>query len=134
MKLLTHKTTTPTRKFVRKERKVTRNVIADVCDYCDNMVTSQMVNIMDSLGCTNAMATHSTGKVSMHDIECYYGTMKKGSEIPIYFYGGALQQGNGASHFEMVEGTVADWVADTILYQMSQDIADAWEMFRWLKD
>lgn len=120
-----------TRTFVRKERKVTRNVVADVCDYCDLMVTSQMVNVMNQLGCTNAMAQHSTGRVSIHDIECYYGTMKKGVEIPIFFYGGALQQRETTSNFEMVDGTVADWVADTILYQMSQDIAEAWELFKW---
>ena len=127
MKLLELKTRT----FVHKERKITRTTVADVCDYCDLMVTSQMVNIMDNLGCTNAMATHSTGRVSIHDIECYYGTMKKGVEIPIYFYGGALQQNGVTSAFEMIEGTVADWVADTILYQMSRDIEQAWELFKW---
>ena len=130
-KLITH---TPQREFVRKERKITRNLVADVCDYCDLLYTSQMVNIMDSIGCTNAMADHSTGKVSMLDLECYYGTIKKGSDIPVYFYGGALQQGDGSSHFEMIEGTASDWVADSILYQMSQDIETAWGLFRWLKD
>jgi len=120
-----------TRNFIHKEPKITHNIIADVCDYCDLMVTSQMVNVMDSLGCTNAMAQHSTGKVSIHDLECYYGTMKKGVEIPIFFYGGALQSRGTSTNFEMVDGTVADWVADTILYQMSQDIADAWELFKW---
>lgn len=127
--------TAPTKKYKRKP-KFPPGTFDDLHDALQYLILEDVFDLLQMLGMHNQLVRDDSGQeLTIADIICVEGSGVVAAESRrYYFYGGpervidTSQSGDGAA-FQLIHGTVLQWLLDCILFRMTYD---GWDVTRKL--